>query len=89
MIPRDDILRLARVHGVESVRVFGSYARGNARPDSDLDLLITLAPGRDLIDLVAFSQAVRDLIGRAVDVVTEAGLSPFLRERILSEARTL
>jgi predicted nucleotidyltransferase len=88
-LPRDEILRIAREHGVESVRVFGSFARGEARPDSDLDLLVRMAPGRDLVDLVAFSQALRERLRRMVDVVTEAGLSPFLRERILREARVL
>lgn len=81
------LVRLAAArHGVRTIRVFGSAARGDAGPDSDLDLLVEMAPGRSLIDLVAFEQAVEEAIGRRVDVVGEGGLSPYLRDRILAEA---
>lgn len=88
-LPIADILRVARSHGAVSVRVFGSRARGDATPGSDLDLLVGLAPGRSLLDVVAIRQDLEDLLGYSVDVVTEGGLSPYLRDRILSEARTL
>ncbi len=71
---RAEILRVARMHGAQHVRVFGSRARGHARPDSDLDLLIDLEPGRDLLDLVAIKQDLEDLLGLHVDVVSSAGL---------------
>ncbi|HEV7517802.1 MAG TPA: nucleotidyltransferase family protein [Thermoanaerobaculia bacterium] len=83
---RADILYLARRHGVANVRVFGSLARGEGSEASDLDLLVTLAEGRSLLDLVGLKQDVEDLIHRPVDVVTERALSPYLRERVLSEA---
>ncbi len=85
-VPRNEILELADRHGVINVRVFGSVARGEATADSDLDLLVNMAPGRSLFDLVAFSQAVEDQLGHAVDVVTESEVSPYLRERIIAEA---
>jgi len=85
-VPRHEILQLADRHGVTNVRVFGSVARGEATADSDLDLLVSMAPGRSLFDLVAFSQAVEDRLGHAVDVVTEGEVSPFLRDRIIAEA---
>jgi hypothetical protein len=83
---RGDILDLARRHGAWNVRVFGSLARGEGSESSDLDLLVTLAEGRSLLDLVGLKQDVEDLLHRPVDVVTERGLSPYLRERVLSEA---
>lgn len=88
-LPAADILRVARSHGATSVRVFGSRARGENSPESDLDVLVTMEPDRSLLDVVAIQQDLEDLLGYRVDVVTEGGLSPYLRERILAEARTL
>ena len=84
-----EIRRLARAYGVRHLRVFGSQGRGEARAGSDLDLLVDLQPGRDLLDLVGFKLDLEDALGCPVDVVTEASLSPYLRERILAEARPL
>lgn len=83
---RQEILDLATCHGARNVRVFGSLARGEGREDSDLDLLVTLGEGRSLLDLIGLKQDLEDLVHRRVDVVTENALSPYLRERILSEA---
>ena len=83
---RAEILRLASCHGARDVRVFGSFARGEERQGSDLDLLVTLGEGRSLLDLVGLKQDLEDLVHRPVDVVTERALSPYLRERVLSEA---
>ena len=89
VLPVAEILRIAQSHGARTVRVFGSRARGDARDDSDLDLLVGLEPGRSLLDIVAIKQDLEDLLGYPVDVVTEGGLSPYLRERILAEALPL
>jgi predicted nucleotidyltransferase len=83
---REEILRIAEANGAIRVRVFGSVARGTAGPDSDLDLLIRLEPNRSLLDLVAIKQDIEDLLGRPVNVVTEGGISPFMRETILRDA---
>jgi predicted nucleotidyltransferase len=83
---RAEILDLAKRHGAKNVRLFGSLARGEGNEESDLDLLVTLAEGRSLLDLVGLKQDVEDLIHRPVDVVSERALSPYLRERVLSEA---
>ena len=84
-----DLAAIAARHGVRSVRLFGSRARGTATEASDVDLLVELDRGRGLLDLVGFKQALEQALGRRVDVVTERGLSPYLRDRILAEARTI
>jgi uncharacterized protein len=83
---RSDILRIAASHGARNVRVFGSRSRGQARRDSDLDLLITLEKGKSLLDIVAIKQDIEDLLGYEVDVLTEEAISPYIRDRILEDA---
>jgi uncharacterized protein len=80
------ILAVAQRHGVTRIRVFGSVARGESRPDSDLDLLVDMEPGRSILDLIAVKQDLADLLKRPVDVVTEKSLSPYFREAVLKEA---
>jgi predicted nucleotidyltransferase len=86
---RGEILRIAAKHGARNVRVFGSAARGEAKPGSDLDFLVELEPGRSLLDQAALVLDLEELLGRKVDVVTERGLYWLLRRRILKEARAL
>ena len=86
---RDAILAIAARHGARNVRLFGSVARGDARPDSDIDLLVDLEPGRSLLDHVGLWQDLEELLGRRVDVVVDGGLSPHLEKRILAEATPL
>lgn len=72
--------------GASNPKLFGSVARGNSHAHSDVDLLITLKPDRSLLDLIAIKQDLEDLLGCSVDVVTEAALSPYIREQVLQEA---
>jgi predicted nucleotidyltransferase len=88
-LQRQAILRIAASHGARNLRVFGSVARGEARPGSDLDLLVDMEPGRTLLDLVAVGQDLEALLGRRVDVLTEASVHPRLRATIVAEARPL
>jgi predicted nucleotidyltransferase len=83
---RDAVLRIVASHGARNVRVFGSVARGEADSQSDLDLLVEMEEGRSLLDLVALWQELEELLGAKVDVITDGGLSPYLRERIYAEA---
>ena len=88
-LPRETILSIAAKHGASNIRVFGSVARGEAGPDSDLDLLVDMAPDRSLLDLVGLVQDLEKVLGRKVDVVTERALYWLLRGKILKEARPL
>jgi predicted nucleotidyltransferase len=86
---RDNLLALASRHHATRIRIFGSVARGEDEPGSDIDLLVDFAPEASLLDLVGLQQDAEALLGRQVDVVTPEGVSPFLRERILAGARPL
>ena len=86
---RPDILALAEKRGARNVRVVGSVVRGESRPDSDLDLLVDLDPGRSLIDLGGLLMDLQGLLGLKVDVVAEAGWRPRLRQRVVAEAKPL
>ena len=86
---REQILALAARYGCGNVRVFGSRARGESTPDSDVDLLVDIEPGRSMLDIVGLWQDLTALLRCQVDLVTEGGLSPYLRERICAEARLL
>lgn len=85
-VKRQEILHLAAKHGADHIRVFGSVARGEARPDSDIDLLVDLAPGRSLMDHAALILDLQRLLGCRVDVVTERGLRERVRQKVLAEA---
>ena len=86
---REEIIRIAAKHGAFDVRVFGSAARGEAGPDSDVDLLVRTGnetsswfPAGLILDL-------QEVLGRPVEVVTERGLNPWIRDQVLREAQPL
>ena len=86
---REQILAIAQKNGASNVRIFGSVARGDARPDSDIDFLVNLDAGRSLLDLARLMRELHNILDREVDVVTEAGLRPRIRTQVLIEARAL
>lgn len=83
---REEILRIAKRYGANNIRVFGSAARGDWSPGSDVDFLVELEPGRNLFDLGGFLYEVRELLGCPVDVVTEKGLREHVRPHVLEDA---
>ena len=83
---RKEILSIAAQHGARNVRVFGSVARGEAGPESDVDFLVELEPGRSLLDHAALLLDLEQLLGRKVDVATERSLKERIRVRVLREA---
>ncbi|MBZ5586912.1 MAG: nucleotidyltransferase family protein [Acidobacteriia bacterium] len=86
---RDQVLSLAEKRGARNVRVFGSVARGEQRPDSDLDLLVDFDPGRSLLDLTGLWIDLENALGCKVDVVSSRGFRPRLASEVLREAISL
>lgn len=80
------LLDTAAKYGVRNIRVFGSAARGTAGPQSDIDLLVDLDPGRTLLDLVGFGREASEILARPVDVATVGMLKERIRERVLTDA---
>ncbi len=82
---KDIISDLADRHGVKNIRVFGSFAHGNADENSDLDLLVTMDEDRSLLDRIAFMHDVEDLLHIKVDVVNENALHHLISEAVIKE----
>lgn len=86
---RDEIVALAEKHRTANPRVFGSVARGEDTEKSDLDLLVDPLPGTSLFNLIGLENDLADLLGTKVDVLTPNGLSKYVRDDVLREARPL
>lgn len=86
---REEILASAAKHGVKNVRVFGSVARGEERPDSDIDLLINVTEDCDAFGFLHFQQDMEEIFHRKVDIVFESGLFHALRPIVMTEAKPL
>ncbi len=86
---RNEILRIAAKHGARNVRIFGSVARGEARPGSDVDLLVDVGPDRSPFFPGGLVADLEDVLGRRVEVITENGLHWYIREKVLREAVAL
>ncbi|MDR4887522.1 nucleotidyltransferase family protein [Fredinandcohnia sp. QZ13] len=83
---RNIILKIGYKHGIENIRVFGSVARLEDKPNSDLDLLVEINAERSLFDLIRFKHELEDLLGVSVDVVTENDIHWSIRQNVLAEA---
>jgi len=83
------ILELAKQQGVENIRVFGSVARGEANEDSDVDFLIHVPKGTDLMDIGGLHWRLEELLTTKVHFVMDSSISPYMSENILSEAVSL
>ncbi|MBN2377982.1 MAG: nucleotidyltransferase family protein [Sedimentisphaerales bacterium] len=86
---RGEILKVARQHGADNVRIFGSVLHNQADEGSDLDLLVTMAPDKSLLDRIALMHALEDLLQVKVDVVNEKALHPSIRDTVMREGVAL
>lgn len=82
---QERITSLLHEYGVLKAGIFGSRARGDAHPESDVDLLVEFENGRSLLDLVALGQDLAEMLGTQTDVITYASIHPLLRDRILAD----
>ena len=89
--PAEALAAICRRNGVRELSVFGSTARGEARPDSDLDLLVEFDPQTHVgfLTLARMSRELSEVLGRTVDLVPKGGLKPLIRDQILAEAEVI
>jgi len=83
---RDDIVSIATRHGARNIRLFGSVVRGEDGPDSDVDLLVDAGPTTSSWFPAGLILDLQQILGRPVEIVTERGLNPLVRQRVLQEA---
>lgn len=86
---RNRLANLCRDYGATRLRLFGSAVRGEERPDSDIDLIVDFERPVGFIALIRFENALAEFFGRSVDLVTEPGLSPFIRDSVLKSAAVI
>ncbi len=86
-----ELAALCRDNGIQSLALFGSQLHGDARPQSDIDLLVRFLPGQrvTLLDMARIELALTDLLGRKADLRTAHELSPYFRQAVLAEAHPL
>jgi len=80
------MIEILKKYGVKKVKVFGSYARGEAKPESDLDVIVEFSQRKSLLEIVGIEQELEDTLGIKVDLLTEKSISPYLKERIEKES---
>ena len=85
----DKVIEICRVYGIRKVALFGSYARGESRPDSDVDLIVDFERPIGFIAFVRLERELSELLGRKVDLLTESSISPHLRDKILDERQVI
>ena len=85
----DRLIEVCRAHGTRRVALFESFGRGDAGPDSDVDLIVEFASPTGLLGLVRLERELTEVLARSVDLLTEAAISPHLRDRILREQRVI
>lgn len=83
---REEILAIAARHGASNVRVVGSVARGEASPDSDIDLLMTIPAKRSVFDLVGLWLDLQELLGCSVSIIPDSIENETFRQSVLKDA---
>jgi predicted nucleotidyltransferase len=85
----EKLIQICQQNDVAMIGVFGSMARGEATEDSDIDLLVKFSKGKSLLTLVRLEREISTALDRKVDLLTEAAISPYLRDRIRRELKVI
>jgi len=88
-IHNEQVVALFKKYHVKTLRMFGSVARGDSHPDSDIDLLVTFSQPVSLLQMVSFERELSFLVGKKIDLVTPKSISKYLKSRILAEAKPI
>lgn len=83
------LVEICRAHGARRVGVFGSVARGEERPDSDLDLVVRFKKPKGLLAIIRLERELSEALGRRVDLLTEGAISPYIRVRIQDDLQVV
>ncbi len=86
---KEKIIQICKSNDISMIGLFGSIARGDSRSNSDIDILIKLSKPKSLLSIIKIERILSETLGRKVDLVTEKAISPYLRDRILSEMTVL
>ena len=85
----EKLIHILKKHGAKKVEIFGSYARGEAKPGSDIDVIVEFKERKSLLELVGIEQELEDSLGMNIDLLTESSINPYLMERIKKEAKVV
>lgn len=85
----EKIARLLKNQGVKKVAVFGSYVRGEEKPESDIDIIVEFSERKSLLELVRIERELSEVLGIKVDLLTEKSISPYLIDAIKSEMKVV
>ena len=85
----EKLVHILKKHGAKKIKIFGSYARGEQKEASDLDVIVEFEKRKSLLELVGIEQELEDHLGIKIDLLTEASISPYLMERIKKESKVI
>ena len=85
----EKIAEMLKDQGARKIAIFGSYKRGEERPESDIDILVEFKGRKSLLDLVRIERELSEVLGRRVDLLTEKSISPYLIDTIKSEMEVI
>jgi len=85
----EKLIHILKKHHAKKIEIFGSYARGEQKETSDLDVIVEFEKRKSLLELVGIEQELEDALGIKVDLLTEASISPYLMEKIRKESKVI
>jgi predicted nucleotidyltransferase len=83
---KQKIISILVNHGIKRILVFGSYARNEATPESDLDLIVDFPEGTSLLDHVGIEMELSEALNMNIDLLSRNGISPYIKDNVLNEA---